>query len=127
MEKRELTCINCPIGCKITIELEDNGNDCQVSSIQGNRCPKGEVYARKEVTDPRRIVTSTVVVIGGEEDRVPVKTAEDIPKGKIFDCARALKNVWIEAPVRIGDVIVENVAETGVDVVATKNVSEQTE
>lgn len=68
-------------------------------------------------------VTSTVRVIGGKEDMVSVKTKEDIPKGKIFDCIKALKNVEVEAPVQIGDVIVPDAAGTGVDIVATKNVA----
>jgi CxxC motif-containing protein len=94
----------------------------QVIKVSGNTCKRGEIYARKEVTNPTRIVTSTVKVVNGKSDMVSVKTKEDIPKGKIFDCVRALKNVQVEAPVRIGDVIVKDIADTGVKVVATKNV-----
>ena len=97
----------------------------EVISVTGNTCTKGERYARKEVTDPTRIVTTTVKVKNGVDARVPVKTREDIPKGKIFGCIRALKGVEIEAPVRIGDVILENAAGTGVDVIATKDVDAQ--
>ncbi len=118
MEKRELTCIGCPLGCQITVEME-NG---EVISVTGNTCKRGDVYARKEVTDPTRIVTSIVNVDGGTIPMVSVKTRSDIPKGKIFDCARALKGVAVQAPVHIGDVIVKDVAGTGVDVIATKNV-----
>lgn len=118
MEIRNLTCISCPMGCPITVEMDGN----EVVSVTGNTCKRGEVYARKEVTDPTRIVTSTVRVIGGKADMVSVKTKEDIPKGKIFDCVKALKGVEVEAPVRIGDVIVPDAAGTGVDIVATKNV-----
>ena len=75
------------------------------------------------MTNPTRIVTTTVRVIGGKADMVSVKTKEDIPKGKIFDCVKALKGVEVEAPVRIGDVIVPDVAGTGVDIVATRNVA----
>lgn len=106
------------MGCPITVEMDGN----EVVSVTGNTCKRGEVYARKEVTDPTRIVTSTVRVIGGKADMVSVKTKEDIPKGKIFDCVKALKGVEVEAPVRIGDVIVPDAAGTGVDIVATKNV-----
>ena len=74
------------------------------------------------MTNPTRIVTSIVRVIGGRIPMVSVKTKSDIPKSKIFECAKALQNVQVEAPVHIGDVIVENVAGTGVSVVATKNV-----
>lgn len=107
------------MGCSIAVEMDGN----EVVSVTGNTCKRGDVYARKEVTDPTRIVTSTVRVIGGKADMVSVKTKEDIPKGKIFDCVKALKGVGVEAPVKIGDVIVPDVAGTGVDIVATKNVA----
>lgn len=117
MEKRELICIGCPMGCPLVVELE--GSD--VVSVKGHTCKRGEVYARKEVTNPTRIVTSTVKVEGGKVDMVSVKTRDDIPKGKIFECVKALKGVTVKAPVHIGDVIVANVAGTGVDIVATKD------
>ena len=115
---RELTCIGCPLGCSITVTM--NGTD--VVSVTGNTCPRGDAYARKEVTNPTRIVTSTVRVEGGISPMVNVKTASDIPKAKIFECASALTNVVVTAPVKIGDVVLSNVAGTGVDVVAAKNI-----
>ena len=118
MEKRELICIGCPMGCPLTVELEEG----QVMSVTGHTCKRGDVYARKEVTNPTRIVTSTVKVEGGNADMVSVKTKEDIPKGKIFDCVRALKDVTVKAPVHIGAVVLADVAGTGVDMVATKAV-----
>ena len=118
MEERKLTCIGCPMGCPLTVVM----NGKEVVSVTGNTCKRGDVYARKEVTAPTRIVTSTVKVSGGSIDMVSVKTKEDIPKGKIFECIKALKNIVVPAPVHIGDVILENVAGTGVSIVATKNV-----
>lgn len=118
-QKRELTCIGCPLGCAVTVVLEDG----EILSVKGNTCKQGEIYARKEVTHPTRIVTSTVRVEGGSAPMVSVKTKTDIPKDKIFDCVDALKTVVVQAPVSIGDVILKNVAGTGVDIVATKNVS----
>ena len=118
MEERKLTCIGCPMGCPLTVVM--NGEE--VVSVTGNTCKRGDVYARKEVTNPTRIVTSTVRVSGGSIDMVSVKTKEDIPKGKIFECVKALKGITVPAPVHIGDVILRNVADTGVDIVATKNV-----
>ena len=115
----ELTCIGCPLGCSITVTM--NGTD--VVSVTGNTCPRGDAYARKEVTNPTRIVTSTVRVEGGISPMVNVKTASDIPKAKFFECASALKNVVVTAPVKIGDVVLSNVAGTGVDVVAAKNIA----
>lgn len=118
MEERNLTCISCPMGCPLTVVME-NG---EVVSVSGNTCKRGDIYARKEVTNPTRIVTSTVRVECGNADMVSVKTKEDVPKGKIFDCVKALKGVTVKAPVHIGDVIVSDVAGTGVDIVATKEV-----
>lgn len=118
MEVRNLTCINCPMGCPLTVEMDDG----RVISVSGNTCRRGELYARKEVTHPTRIVTTTVRVTGGTADMVSVKTKEDIPKGKIFECIQALKDIEVQAPVHIGDVLVKNIAGTGVDIVATKNI-----
>lgn len=119
MELRELTCIGCPLGCPLRVTL-DNG---AIVSVEGNTCPRGDAYARKEVTAPSRIVTTTVSVQGGVLAAVSVKTAGEIPKGKIFDCVRALKSVTVTAPVNIGQVILADAAGTGVDVVATKAVA----
>lgn len=117
MKTRELTCIGCPLGCAVAVEIEENG---QIVNVTGNTCKRGDDYARKEVSNPTRIVTSTVRVEGGTSDMVSVKTKTDIPKNKIFACMEGLKGVCVKAPVHIGDVIVENIAGTGVDVVATK-------
>ena len=114
----KLTCIACPMGCPLSVEMDGD----KVVSVTGNTCPRGKVYAEKEVSNPTRIVTSVVRVSGGESVMVSVKTKEDIPKGKIFDVVKALKDVEVPAPVKIGDVVVANVAGTGVDIVATKNV-----
>ncbi len=118
MANRSLTCISCPLGCQITVEMDGE----EIISVTGNTCKRGDIYARKEVTAPTRIVTSTVKVAGGKADMVSVKTKEGIPKEKISDCMRVLKDVQIEAPVHIGDVIVTDAAGTGIDIVATKNV-----
>ena len=118
-ETRELICINCPLGCGLTVTIKDG----EVEKVQGNTCPKGEAYGKKEVTNPTRIVTSTVRVTGGVLPVVSVKTASDIPKEKIMDCARVLKEVEVEGPVSIGDVVLEDVCGTGVPMIATKNVS----
>lgn len=119
MKIRKLTCISCPMGCQITVEMDHK----DVLHVSGNTCKRGEIYARKEVTNPTRIVTSTVKVTGGTTTMVSVKTKTDIPKDKIFECIRALKGVEVPAPVYIGDVIVTDVAGTGIDIVATKNIA----
>ncbi len=118
MEKRSLICIGCPMGCPLTVEIQDNG-EVQVS---GNTCPRGAAYGKKEVTNPTRIVTSSVRVENGSLNMVSCKTSCDIPKGKIFDVVRALKTVSVPAPVAIGQVLVQHVAGTEADIVATKNI-----
>ena len=117
MDKKELTCIGCPLGCALTVTIE--GTEITVT---GNTCPRGADYAKKEVTDPRRIVTSSVSVTGGVIKKVSVKTKTDIPKDKIFDVMTEIKKITVPAPVAIGDVICDNIADTGVMLVATKNV-----
>lgn len=118
MEKRSLICIGCPMGCPLTVEIQDNG-EVQVS---GNTCPRGAAYGKKEVTNPTRIVTSSVRVENGSLNMVSCKTSCDIPKGKIFDVVRALKTVSVPAPVAIGQVLMQHVAGTEADIVATKNI-----
>lgn len=117
----ELTCIRCPIGCMLTVTENWDGT----VSVAGNTCKRGEEYGKKETTDPTRIVTSTVKVKNGSRPVVSVKTKEDVPKGKIKECMEELKRVETEAPVRIGDIILKNVAGTGVDIVATKNINRE--
>ena len=119
METRELICIGCPLGCPLIVEMAEG----EVISVTGNTCPNGDRYARKEVTDPRRTVTSTVRVETGVLPVVSVKTAQDIPKNKIFDCMHKLATIKVTAPVQEGDVIVENIADTGVSVIATKDIA----
>ena len=118
--KQELICIGCPMGCHLTAEVENGA----VTSVTGNTCPRGDAYARREVTAPTRIVTTTVRVSGGILPAVSCKTRSDIPKEKIFDVVRALKSVVVPAPVHIGQILLPDAAGTGVDVVATKDVAE---
>lgn len=118
MNTRELTCIGCPLGCSITVTMEGT----TVTKVTGNTCPRGDAYVRKEVTNPTRIVTSTVRVADGVAPMVNVKTASDIPKSKIFACIEAIRDVTVTAPIHIGDVVLHNVAETGVDIIAARNI-----
>lgn len=118
MEKKDLICIGCPLGCMMRVELEAG----TVIAVEGNTCRRGELYAKKECTNPTRIVTSTVMVEGGNLSMVSVKTKSDIPKDKITVCMKELKGLKIAAPVLIGDIIIKGTAGTDVDVIATKNV-----
>lgn len=117
LETKEFVCIRCPLGCNISVKREGG----EIKDITGNTCPRGADYVTRELTDPRRIVTSLVRVKGGELPVVSVKTAADIPKDKIGDCIRALKEIELTAPVCMGDVVLTDVCGTGVDIVATAN------
>lgn len=113
---RNLTCIVCPRGCQLTVELDDGG---AVLSVAGNSCPRGKQYAVDECTHPMRTVTSTVRTSDGGV--VPVKTDRTIPKELMFDCMKEINRVVAPLPVRIGDVIIENLLGTGANVVVTAN------
>ena len=111
----KLICINCPKGC----EMEVSAAGDKVS-VAGNACPRGADYARAELTNPTRMVTGLVRVAGMRKP-LPVKTRTAVPKAKVDAVLFALHQATVQLPVKIGDVIISNVAETGVDVVATAN------
>lgn len=113
----EITCINCPVGCRLTVELEDG----KVVSVAGNTCPRGAAYARQECVDPLRMVTA-VVPVAGSPAPVSCKTRTPIPKKLIAACMKELAAVQLTAPIAAGSVILPNVCGTGVDVIATKSV-----
>lgn len=121
MNQRNLICICCPLGCPMTVILENS----QVVDVQGNSCKRGAVYGQKECTNPTRMVTSSVRVTGGVLPLVSVKTAQDIPKEKLWACMKELKTICVPAPVTIGDVVCKNIADTSVDLIATKSVASQ--
>ena len=114
MEVKTLTCIRCPMGCLMSVHVENN----KVVSVSGNTCKRGDTYAKKEVTDPVRTVTSTIKVSGGDIAQVSC----DVKKDRVMDVMRALKGVKTTAPVSIGDVLIKDVAGTGVDIIATKDI-----
>ncbi len=113
---RELTCIGCPMGCELTVEVENGA----AVSVTGNTCKIGENYAKSEISAPVRAVTTTALTAEGVP--VPVKTAGNVPKDKIFEVVDHIKRTKITLPVKLGTVILENAAGTGVPVIATKTV-----
>lgn len=117
MTIHELTCISCPLGCQMKVEVDDQG---QVVSVTGNTCKRGEVYAKKEVTNPQRMVCSTVHLMGGTMPLVAVKTKEPVSKAKIFDVMDEVRRLTVDAPVHVGDTIKEDIGGTGVALVATQ-------
>lgn len=118
MKTYEITCIQCPLGCALTVKVD--GDELTVT---GNTCPRGAEYGRKEILCPSRTVTSTVLIEGGEIPRLSVKTKTDIPKEKIFEVMEVIRKTKVKAPVSLGDVIIKDVCGTGADVTATKTVN----
>lgn len=114
---RELICIGCPMGCRLTAEIE-NG---VVTHVTGSTCRRGEDYAKKECVAPMRTVTGTVALRGGKLPVLPVRTNGEVPKAQVLAVAEALRNAVAQAPVHAGGVVLQNVCGTGVDVIAVKS------
>lgn len=117
VETKQMNCIMCPMGCLLTVTLTDG----VVSDVTGNTCPRGELYARQEVTDPQRMLTTTVRVEGGALALLPVVSQTTLPKGKIMACAEALRQVSVKAPVHTGEVVVSDILGLGVDIIAARD------
>ena len=111
---KEFICIVCPRGCHL--KVDDNMN------VTGNTCLRGKVYALNEITNPTRMITSTVAINSVELKRLPVMTSKPIPKGKIFDVMEEINKVRANAPVKINDVIIENVLGLDSNIIATRNI-----
>ena len=118
---KTITCICCPKGCQVTLDTEN-----PEETVKGFSCQQGHDYALSELIHPMRTISSTAAITGGLHPRIPVKTNGNIPKEKIFECVNVMRDVSVNAPVRIGDVVIDNVAETGVRLVATSNVDKTT-
>ena len=116
-EQTELICITCPMGCTLNVTHEGEA----IVDVDGATCKRGENYAEEELTDPRRMVTTTVRVRGGLHPLVPVYTSAPIPKARIFDLLDLIREAEIEAPVRVGEVVLENVVDTDVNVLASRD------
>ena len=115
--EQTITCISCPVGCRMTVTLENGA----FVSVTGNTCKRGEIYARQECVAPQRMVTA-VIPVKGAAMPLSVKTRTPIPKAMINACMHALAQLEIAAPVHLGDVVLPDVCGTGVDLIATKSV-----
>ena len=113
--ERKLTCIVCPLGCEMTVQTEDK----KVLSVTGNTCPRGKQYAIDECTNPVRTVTTTARTSAGGV--IPVKTDRPIPKELMLACMREIDRSVVSLPAHIGDVVIENLLQTGVNIVVTAN------
>ena len=123
MAKSDIICTGCPKGCTVTIEFEDD----EIKNIEGYECPTGKEYAINEFKNPTRILPTTVKVKKGEFPLVPVKTAQPIPKSLLLKAMDIIAKKEVTAPVKLGDVIIENILDTGVDIVATRNIEKEVE
>lgn len=112
----ELICITCPRGCHLSVD-EENG-----FTVTGNSCKRGEIYGVNEIQNPVRVVTSTVRTDSVLQPRCPVKTNGAIPKGKMFEAMELMNDVVLKTPIKTGDVIIPNLFDTGIDLVACKSI-----
>ena len=113
----KLVCINCPRGCNLNVE-NINGE----IKVTGNFCPRGEKYAINELTNPLRTLTTTVAIKSNNYERLPVISSSPLPKDKVMEAIKALKNVEVKAPIKMGDVIVSNIIGLDVDIIASKSI-----
>lgn len=118
MSSINLTCINCPLGCALQVEKK---NDEYI--VTGNNCIRGKKYALEEISNPVRTVTTTVRVKNSSM-MLSVKSDGKIPKDKIFDCIKVLKDIEVSAPIKINQIIVENILDSKINIVATKSIEE---
>jgi CxxC motif-containing protein len=114
-----LTCIECPKGCKLTIDFAEDGS----IRVGGNQCKKGERYGIAESTNPVRILTSSVLTVNQPIKMLPVRTDKPIPKERILDAMNEVKKVRIKKNVSVGDILVENFLNLGVNLIATREIS----
>ena len=117
MATRTMTCIVCPMGCQLQVELEGN----EVKSVSGNTCPRGKQYAIDECIHPMRTITSTARTDNGEV--IPVKTDRTVPKELMFDCMKEINKAVVKLPAKIGDIVIENLLGTGANVIVTANMN----
>lgn len=115
---KTITCINCPVGCRMTVVLSETG---EFISVTGNTCPRGAAYAAQECTRPLRVITA-VIPVSGSNVPLSVKTSAPVPKEMIHQVMRELGKVVRSAPVKAGEIIIPNVLNTGSDIIATRSV-----
>jgi len=120
---KKLVCIQCPMGCKLIVNIDESNSN--ILKIEGNKCPRGIDYANDEIKDPKRILTSSVKVNGGDLPLVSVKTDRPIPKKLIKEIMLILKEIEINAPIKRGDIIIKNILNSGANIVATRSIKKK--
>lgn len=125
IETLQFNCTTCPSECLLTVEAERDasGNVAEVRSVTGNNCPRGDKFAHQELTCPMRVLTTTVAVSGGDEALLPVRTAEAIPLALHAQAMALIRGIVVEAPIRMGDVILPNLLDTNIDLVASMDIN----
>lgn len=119
--KKELICINCPQGCNLEVEFDKE----KILSVEGNNCELGLSYAEEEVFHPVRMVTTTASVVNGMILLLPVKTSCPIDKSLTLNIVKEVSKVRINAPVKLGDIVIKNILNTGADIIATRTVKKK--
>lgn len=124
IETLQFNCTTCPSECLLTVEIErdDNGNVARVRSVTGNSCPRGDKFAHQEPTCPMRVLTTTVAVYGGDEALLPVRTAEAIPLALHAQAMALIRGLVVNAPIRMGDVVLPNLLDTNINLVASMDI-----
>lgn len=123
MPKKEYTCTACPKGCTVEVEFEED----EIKDISGYTCLKGKEYVKDEFHDPRRILTTTVKINGAKYPRIPVRTETGVPKGELDCCLEKLKDVELEAPVEVGEDVIENICSTDISVITSRSLEKVSE
>lgn len=112
--KKDLICILCPRGCRVSVDTE-------TLEVTGNSCPKGAQFGPQEISNPQRMLTSTAPIQGALHLRIPVRTTESIPFDKIFSCTEEIKKLRLTAPIKVGQILIKNILDTGVDIIASRS------
>jgi len=123
MEK-EIICISCPIGCRLKVTYDETNPSPENIKVENNKCPRGKEYGIEEILSPKRVVTATASIESKIQPRIPVKTTAPINKDLIFPLLKDIYTLKLKPPIKIGDKIIKNYKETGIDIVATFSLPE---
>lgn len=123
-ETLQFNCTTCPSECLLAVEVERDadGNVAEVRSVTGNNCPRGDKFAHQELTCPMRVLATTVAVSGGDEALLPVRTANAIPLALHAQAMDLIRGLVVKAPIRMGDVVLEDLLDTGIDLIASMDI-----
>ncbi|OGO79065.1 MAG: molybdopterin oxidoreductase [Clostridiales bacterium GWB2_37_7] len=119
MEVKDMVCIVCPLGCKLKVIKNDTSQTGY--TVEGNKCFRGVDYGIKEMSSPTRVLTTTVIISDASVKRLPVRTSGTIPKHLIKQAMELINKVEVKAPIIVGQVIIKNILDTGVDIIASRS------